>query len=108
MGLWMDVLDERILEYLDGVHWSDATLMSRFGGVEATPERVDERCRVLARLGYVEPALDGGNPEETTMWELGYWGKRYLAGEVDAEMYRPVPAPRPPEAVRPGSWTDSG
>ena len=108
MGLWMDALDERILEYLDGVLWSEPVLMSRFGDFEATPERVEERCRALARVGYVEPAHAERTPEETTMWELGYWGKRYLAGEVNAGLDRPVPAPRPPEAVRPAAWTESG
>lgn len=104
----MDALDERILEYLDGVCWSDPGLMSRFGDFGATPERVEERCRALARAGYLEPACTRRSPDETTMWELGYWGKRYLEGEVDAELDRPLPAPRPPEAVRPATWAESG
>jgi hypothetical protein len=33
-------------------------------------------------------------------------GELYLAGEVDAELRRPVPEARPPDKVRPGWWAE--
>lgn len=107
-GDWMCSLDERILEYLDGVGWSEPRLMAKHGGADATPERVQERCRVLARVEYVVPTRDDKRPENARLWELGYWGNQYLNGEVDADLRRPLPAPRPPEAVRPGWYAGFG
>lgn len=76
--------------------------------VGVTPKRITERCEVLARVDLIVPSCDHRNPEEATMWELGYWGERYLAGDVNTELIWPAPSPRPPEAVRPAWWAGLG
>lgn len=107
-GDWMCSLDERILEYLDTVVWSEPRLMMKFGELNASKSRVEERCQVLARVEFVIPARNDKQPCNARMWELSDAGERYLAGEVDADSRRPLPAPRPPEAIRPDLWTGFG
>lgn len=104
--MWMQHVDERVLEHLGDRVWSDAELMA--SDMDASAAHIAERCRIMARLGYVEPTRDDVDAEDATMWELGYWGREYLEGGVDAELIPPSPAPRPPEAVRPRSWTGLG
>lgn len=41
-------------------------------------------------------------------YEISFWGALYLDGEVSAKVRRPMPAPRPPEAVRPGWYAGFG
>jgi len=57
--------------------------------------RIAERCEVLRSAGFVER-------EFSDHYQITTWGALYLDGEVSAEARRPEPAPRPPEAVRPG------
>lgn len=104
MGRWMDVLDERILEHLAEEGWATARTMVRLDGFDASRQRLTGRCRVLAHAGLITPFVDSA---EADVWELTGRGELYLRGEVDAELVRPVPAPRPPEAVRPVRWTTS-
>lgn len=93
----MTHVDERILEALDEQVLSNPELLAI--EIDAASEcRIRERCEVLANAGYVEPAAG-------EMYELTTWGRLYLSGDVDAELIRPTPAPRPPEAVRPRSWS---
>jgi hypothetical protein len=60
---------------------------------------------VLANAGLVEV-----HPRATLddRYELTSWGELYLAGDVDAELQRPLPAVRPPDKVRSGWWAGFG
>jgi hypothetical protein len=93
----MTVLDERILERLavddGGTAWEIAF------DLRTDRRRVWRRCRVLADADFVEVIPRG---EIGDRYEIMTWGLQYLDGEVDAELRRPTPSPRPPEAVRPG------
>jgi len=97
--------DERILEYLADEGWSSPRLMSRFG-VKLEKDQVQKRCKLLARVGFVVPVRTDQTIAEATKWELSPQGERYLEGEVDANLYRPLPAVRPPEGVRPGWYAE--
>ena len=104
-GCWMKLLDERIMERLaDAEEPLTPWMISEDLGAP-TRRRVDERCRVLARAGFVQMdrrlALDN-------KFTLTGWGRLYLEGEVDAGLREPLPAPRPPEAVRPGKYAGFG
>ena len=105
MGDWMDLIDERLLEAL---HEADDPMTAwQLAFDIGTPSRmrVRERCRVLADAGFVVVVP---RPPMREQYEITSWGERYLEGEVDADLRRPVPAPRPPEAVRPGSYAGFG
>lgn len=67
----MQHVDERILEHFSEVFWSSPKHLAFH--VEATPSRIAERLQVMARLGYVVPAIDDDDPESAEMWELGRW-----------------------------------
>ena len=102
---WLCHLDERIMERLDEAEGPLTPWMIADDLGAPTRRRVDERCRVLARAGFVQMdrrlALDN-------KFTLTGWGRLYLEGEVDAGLREPLPAPRPPEAVRPGKYAGFG
>ena len=80
---WMCKLDERILEHLDDEPWSSPTVMASLVGFQfASERRLAERCRVLARVGFIGP-LHGDAYEITGL------GERYLDCEVNAAHYGP-------------------
>lgn len=101
---WMCQMDERILEFL-----------ASYGGA-AKPHRisleceswswgrVNARCRVLADAGLVAV----GRGEFVDEFSITADGEAYLAGQIDAQLRRPVPAPRPSYAVRPAWWAGFG
>lgn len=101
MGRWMQQLDERILEYLSHEGWATADTLTREFGPEVSKRRIRERFRVLSHAGLVSPYLDSS---EADTFEITGWGELYLKGEVNAELIRPIPRPRPPDKVRPGEW----
>jgi hypothetical protein len=41
-------------------------------------------------------------------YEIASWGESSLDGDVNAERWRPLPAVRPPDTVRPGWWAGFG
>lgn len=98
-GCWMKLTDERIMECLDEAEKPLTPWMIADDLGAPSRRRVDERCRVLARAGFVQMAQRVGVDDQFT---ITGWGQLYLEGEVDAGLRRPLPAPRPPEAVRPG------
>ncbi|KPN31503.1 hypothetical protein SY89_02250 [Halolamina pelagica] len=105
MARWMDSVDERILEYLDETDGA-VTAWEIAHDLEGTTRlRARERCRVLARAGFTVVV-----PREplTEKYDITGCGQRYLLGEVDAKHRRPLPAARPPEAVRPGWYAGFG
>ena len=96
---WMVQEDEKILEYLsreDPSSWwqiaHDLHLSSRL---------VRTRLRVLGKAGWVA-SDDRGDLDDH--WSITTRGVGYLAGYVDANLIRPLPALRPPHATRPAQW----
>lgn len=106
---WMKLLDERILDRLD--EGSDATAWEISFDLTGTAsrDRVEERCGVLANAEFVElrerEIVDG---RTETVYAITTRGSRYLDREVDANLIRPLPAPRPPHAMRPDWWAGFG
>jgi len=96
---WMVHLDERIMECLDESEKPLTPWMVADDLGAPTRRRVAERCRVLARAGFVQMTR---RPSIDDKFTITGWGRLYLDGDVDADLQRPLPAPRPPEAVRPG------
>lgn len=92
-------IDDRILQYLAD-HGRSSAWQIAFD-VDLRNRRVRNRCRVLAYAGFVahhdRAGLDGH-------WSLTTWGEQYLAGVVDADLYRPLPRMRPAYATRPDWW----
>lgn len=84
---WMCPLDERILEALDEESWSSPGMLSAQFDFTASKGRIRERCKLLARVGFVSFPFD-----DTDVVELTTRGKQYLEGEVNAEN---LPDPRP-------------
>lgn len=81
----MQQLDDRILEHLAEESWSTPRLMARTAGLRASEARITERCRLLADVELVAPI-------HRRTYEITYWGRLYLAGELDAAtLGRPTP-----------------
>lgn len=96
----MQHVDDRILEALNRESWSTPDLLTiDVRGVDEG--RITERCELLRSAGFVER-------EFSDHYQITMWGALYLDGEVSAEVRRPEPAPRPPEAVRPGWYAGFG
>ncbi|WP_435062434.1 hypothetical protein [Halobaculum sp. EA56] len=97
MSRWMMRLDERVLERLQeegsGTAWTIAY------DIEENHIRVYHRLRVLAHAGFVDYVA---RERLEDRWVITDWGRMYLDGEVDADLRRPNPSPRPPDKVRPG------
>jgi hypothetical protein len=72
-------LDDRIMNHLAEAACSSPAAMAVEPLADATRERIDERCRILARVGFLVLTY-GGTYELTTM------GLRYLDGEVDPKL----------------------
>jgi len=96
---WMVSEDDRILEYLDREGTSswfevayDCEMLGRL---------VRSRLRVLAKVGWIAHHERDGLDD---CWSITTWGLAYLAGHVDADLVRPLPALRPSYATRPGKW----
>ena len=97
-------LDERILESLNE-EGSLTAWQIAFNLDSPSRKRVVERCKVLAEAGFVEVVK---REELHDQFEITGCGQRYLTGEVNAELRRPVPGARPPQAVRPGWYAGFG
>jgi len=92
----MSRTDDRVLEALNEQSWSTPHLLAiDIDG--ADEETIRQRCVILHRAGFVELERDD-------QYEISQWGALYLHGEVSARAREPLPAPRPPEAVRPKRW----
>jgi len=96
----MKLIDDRILETLNSKQWSTPYLLA--SDIDrGSAGYVRERCELLRRAGFLERELHNH-------YEISQWGALYLDGEVSAKARRPDPAPRPPEAVRPGKYAGFG
>lgn len=100
---WMVSEDDRILEYLDregpSSWWQLAHDTHLRSGL------VRSRLRVLACAGWIAHHERPGRDDH---WSITTWGLAYLAGHVDADLIRPLPAHRPPHATRPDWWAGFG
>lgn len=94
----MCILDERILELVDKLEPVTTDLLCQELKITASRRQIRDRCKVLADAGLLEPFFDKPSAD---LWELSIWGMLYLNGEIDANLRRPIPSPRPPHAVRP-------
>ena len=98
-SIWMTSVDERILENLRDEEeltvWMIAEDLDMQTGI------IRDRCRTLVDAGFLY-RLRRGRGEHEDMpdkFGLSIWGRLYLLGDVDADLRRPVPGPRPPYAV---------
>jgi len=103
MSRWMESVDERILERLASE--GDGTAFAISLDVDRTRFHVLHRCRVLAEAEFVEREQRGQLEER---WAISTWGLLYLAGELDADLRRPVPGMRPGGRIRPGWYAGFG
>ncbi len=102
---WMSQVDERILEHLDDADEPMTAWELAYDLGQVTRGRVAARCKVLADAGF---AVQLARDKLGDQYDITGWGQRYLLGEVNADHRRPMPAPRPPEAVRPGWYAGFG
>lgn len=100
-GCWQCGSNDTILEFLRIERWCSSELISREVSADASERRVRERYCVLAHVGLISLISDNAGAE---MFEITDWDELYLRGEVDAELFRPIPKLRPPDKVRPGDW----
>ena len=83
----MQSLDDRILEYLATDAAATPRTIARSRRRPMSTQRVQERCRVLAQAGYVEPFT-----ADYELYALSNWGRLYLEGEARADMLVPMPS----------------
>lgn len=93
----MQLLDERILEYLATEGASPAWMLA--SDLDWMQRHVAERCRVLAEAEFIEREPREGFADR---WDITTWGLLYLAGDLDADHRRPLPGLRPGGRIRPG------
>jgi hypothetical protein len=102
-------IDERILEDLSESD-EELTPWMIAEDLDARTGLVRDRCQILVDAGFLY-RLRRGRGEHDDMpdkFGLSIWGRLYLLGDVDADLRRPVPGPRPPHAVRPGWYAGFG
>jgi hypothetical protein len=63
---WMCPLDERILETLDEESWSSPAMLAARFDFTASRGRIRERCKLLARVGFVDFSFDDTDFVEIT------------------------------------------
>jgi len=85
---WMCTLDERLIEFVAEEPLASPSLMTSAMPVEASEQRIRERCSMLAEAGLIAPFS-----EDAEMYEVTGEGQRYLRGDLDAE-HQPRPNPR--------------
>lgn len=95
---WLQHLDERLLEYIVTEGGSRAWVIA--SDLDVRQVRVARRCRVLAEAEFLECER---RKEFADRWDITSWGLLYLAGELDADLRRPLPGPRPGGRIRP-AW----
>lgn len=79
---WLTHTDERIMEHLAAVE--DDTPSTVAGEIDRSVEYVADRCRQLGLRGLIDP-LDADARGADVTYRLSDLGKRYLAGDVDAD-----------------------
>lgn len=85
---WQQSIDDRILEHLRDESWSTPKFIANMSHIHATEPQIRDRCRVLADVDLVAFLT-----EDLDLVELTTWGRQYLEGDVDVELY---PRPRHP------------
>lgn len=82
-------VDERILEYLTEEPWATAGEMANLDVFDVPEGTIQERCKVLADIDFLAPAVDESS-SDPDMWEITGWGELYLEGEIDARYRQPT------------------
>lgn len=85
---WMCTLDERLIEFVAEEALASPGLIASAMPVEASKQRIRERCSMCAEAGLIAPYS-----EDAEIYEVTGEGQRYLSGELDAE-HQPRPNPR--------------
>jgi len=83
---WMQLLDDRILEYLAETSRASPAAIVADPYVRASRRRVARRCRVLSEAGLIAPVAP-----RSRVYQVTTWGRRYLEGEIDAR-HQPRPS----------------
>jgi len=104
-GCWMCHLDERILEALDEAEGPMTAWQLAYDLGAPTRRRIRERCHVLANADF---AVVLPRAPLNDQYEIAGDGQCYLEGEIDADLRRPIPAPKPPGKMRPGWYAGFG
>lgn len=103
-GSWMVHVDERILEHLRETE-SELTAWEIAVDIDARAGLVRARCETLTHAGFLRRR---DRDRMDARYSLSLWGRLYLDGEIDADLRRPTPRPRPAHAVRPGWFVGVG
>lgn len=80
----MQLVDDRILEYLRDHGPASPEVLATTLSAEASRARIAERCQALARAGWIAPQMRGGR-----VYEITIWGLLYLRGKIDASHNNP-------------------
>jgi hypothetical protein len=80
-GQWLCALDDRIMDHLAATARSSPAAMAAEPLADVTRELIDERCRILARVGFLVLTYGG-------TYELTMMGLRYLDGELDPTLLK--------------------
>ncbi|MBV0901835.1 MarR family transcriptional regulator [Halomicroarcula salina] len=81
-GEWMVLLDDRILEHLEGVETTTAKELSEQDFIVRSRQQVSNRLNKLAEHGLVKDLGNG-------VYRITERGERYLAGEIDTSENAP-------------------
>jgi hypothetical protein len=98
-------IDDRALEYLVDNGESTGFEVAFDIQAEERAPMFRARLRILAEAGFVSVRRRDGAADK---YSITGWGMRYLEGEVDADLRRPMPGARPPDKVRPDWWAGFG
>jgi len=101
---WMQLIDDRILEIVAEFEPATSGLIHQKLRLTVSSKQVQERCRILANAGLLEPFIDS---KQADMWEMSIWGSLYLEGELNADLRRPQPRPQSPRVIGAQHWLDS-
>jgi len=83
---WMQLIDDRILEIVSEFEPATSGLIHQKLRLTVSSKQVQERCRLLANAGLLQPFIDSRRAD---MWEISIWGGLYLKGELNADLRRP-------------------
>jgi len=89
---WQTTVDERLLERLRDAGETTIPLLAT--ALDVPTGILRDRLRMLAQVELVDVERHDGGRE---WYDLSYWGKLYLEGDYDVELY---PRPNPDAGFR--------